>query len=250
MAEPAVTPTGTRRRFHPLAELTRARILEFVREPESMFWVFVFPVLLALALGIAFRTQPVEKFRVAVETGSAGASRLLELLRAAPGLDVAALDAAEAGRALRTGRVDLVIVPGAGPAPGDTPSWTFRFDPTRGESRNARLAADDALQRALGRRDPAVAGEEPVVQPGARYIDFLIPGLVGLNLMGSGLWGIGFTVVQLRTQKLLKLFAATPMRRPHFLLSFILSRLLMLVGELAALIGFGWLLFDVRVHGS
>ncbi len=250
MAEPSIAPAGARRRFHPLVELTRARILEFVREPESMFWVFVFPVLLALALGIAFRTQPAETFRVAVETDPAGAARLLELLREAPGLAVTPLDAAEAGRALRTGRVDLVIVPAGAATPDGAPQWTFRYDPTRSESRNARLAADDALQRALGRRDIAAAGEERVVQPGARYIDFLIPGLVGLNLMGSGLWGIGFTVVQLRTQKLLKLFAATPMRRPHFLLSFILSRLLMLVGEVGALIGFGWLLFDVRVHGS
>jgi ABC-type multidrug transport system permease subunit len=249
MAEPAVPPTGPRRRPHPLVELTRARLLEFLREPEAVFWVFVFPVLLALALGIAFRNQPVETFRVAVETGSPGAARLLALLREAPELAVAGMDAAQTGAALRTGRVDLVVVPGGDP--GDAaPVWTYRYDPTRSEGRNARRAADDALQRALGRRDVAAAGEEKVVQPGARYIDFLIPGLVGLNLMGSGLWGIGFTVVQLRTRKLLKLFAATPMRRSHFLVAFILSRLLMLVGELAALIGFGWLLFGVRVHGS
>src|SRR2546426_3553734 len=71
-----------------------------------------------------------------------------------------------------------------------------------------------------------------------------------MNLMGSGLWGVGFSVVQARTKKLLKRFMATPMRRSHYLLSFILSRLVFLFLEVAALVGFGWWVFHVGVRGS
>src|SRR5664280_526888 len=221
-------------RPHPLLELTRARLLEFVREPEAVFWVFVFPVLLALALGIAFRTRPPERLRAVVVRGTPGAARVAALLAGAPDLDVAVLDAAAAARALRTSRADVVV--DAGPDRQDAPlAVTYRYDLTRAEGRAARLAVDDALERALGRRDRLAAREEPVTAPGTRYIDFLIPGLVGLNLMGSGMWGLGFAVVQARTRKLLKRFAATPMRRSHYLLSFILSRLVGLVLEVAFL---------------
>jgi len=89
-----------------------------------------------------------------------------------------------------------------------------------------------------------------VTEPGSRYIDFLIPGLLGMNLMGSGLWGVGFAVVQARSKKLLKRLMATPMRRSDYLLSFILSRLVFLVVEIAALVGFGWVMFRVGIRGS
>jgi len=236
-------------RPHPLVELTRARLLEFLREPEAVFWVFVFPVLLAVALGIAFRTKPAERLRAAVVRTDPAAARLAMLLAGSPDLDLSLVTPAEAARALRTGKVDVVVEGSA--AGGDGPlAVTYRFDTTRPEGRAARLAVDDALQRALGRPDRLAARDERVAQPGNRYIDFLIPGLVGLNLMGSGMWGLGFAVVQARTRKLLKRFAATPMRRSHYLLSFMLSRLIGLVLEVAVVVGFGWLLFGVAVRGS
>ena len=98
--------------------------------------------------------------------------------------------------------------------------------------------------------DVTSVGEEKVTEPGARYVDFLVPGLIGMNLMGSGLWGLGFTVVMARARKLLKRFAATPMRRSHYLLSFMLSRLVFLVLEVAAVIIFATLAFGFTVRGS
>ncbi len=237
------------RRPHPLVELTRARLLEFVREPEAVFWVFVFPVLLAVALGVAFRTRPPERLRAAVVRTGAAAERLASLLAASPDLALSFVTLDEAARALRTGKADVVVEGSAATGDGAL-AVTYRFDTTRPEGRAARLAVDDALQRALGRPDRLTAREERVAQPGNRYIDFLIPGLVGLNLMGSGMWGLGFAVVQARTRKLLKRFAATPMRRSHYLLSFMLSRLVGLVLEVAVVVGFGWLLFGVAVRGS
>ena len=228
-------------RDHPLVQLALARMREFYREPEAIFWVFGFPIVLAFALGIAFRNRGPGELRVAVLRG-AGDSSVAAALAHASGLAPAVLDSGEARLELRTGRAALLV------APGDP--VVYRYDSTRTESRLARLQADEALQRARGRVDPARVQDQRVTEPGSRYIDFLIPGLLGMNLMGSGLWGVGFSVVQARTKKLLKRYMATPMRRSHYLASFILSRLVFLFAELAALVGFGWLVFNVGVRGS
>jgi ABC-type multidrug transport system permease subunit len=126
----------------------------------------------------------------------------------------------------------------------------YRYDSTRTESGLARLEVDEMVQRARGRKDLVAVRDDRAVAPGSRYIDFLIPGLLGMNLLGSGIWGVGFSVVQARQRKLLKRYMATPMRRSHYLLSFILSRLVFLIIEVVALVGFGWLLFGVAVRGS
>jgi ABC-type multidrug transport system permease subunit len=235
---------------HALVELTRTRVLEFLRIPEAVFWVFGFPVLMAVVLGLAFRAQPVVELPVAVTAGP-GAEPLARSLDASPRLSARVLPAAEAAQWLRVGKVDVVVTAGTaeGPAaPGREVS--YRYDPARAEGRMARLEVDAVLQRAAGRADPLAGRDVPVSEPGARYIDFLIPGLIGLNLMGSGIWGVGFAVVQMRTNKLLRRFAATPMRRGDFLLALMLSRLVFLVLEVALLVAFGWIAFDVAVHGS
>ncbi len=228
-------------RDHPLVQLTLARMREFYREPEAIFWVFGFPIVLAFALGIAFRNRGPGELRVGVLRG-VGDSALAATLARAPGLTAAVLDSDAARLQLRTGRVALIVVAGD--------PVVYRYDSTRSESRLARLEADDVVQRARGRADPARVADQRVTAPGSRYIDFLIPGLLGMNLMGSGLWGVGFSVVQARTKKLLKRFMATPMRRSHYLLSFILSRLVFLFLEVAALVSFGWWVFHVGVRGS
>ncbi|HYK83300.1 MAG TPA: ABC transporter permease [Gemmatimonadales bacterium] len=228
-------------RDHPLVQLTLARMREFYREPEAIFWVFGFPIVLAFALGVAFRNRGPGELRVAVVRG-AGDSALAAMLRTSPGLAPVVLDSAAARLELRTGRVALTVSPGE--------ALVYRYDSTRTESRLARLEVDEAVQRARGRTDAAAVRDERVTEPGSRYIDFLIPGLLGMNLMGSGLWGVGFSVVQARTKKLLKRFMATPMRRSHYLMSFVLSRLVFLFLEIAALVGFGWVMFRVGVRGS
>lgn len=236
---------------HPLIELTLTRIREFTREKEAVFWVFIFPVLLAFALGIAFRNAAPEKLRVAMEQTGSGEARkagdIASALSRSGAVQPAVMSSADAAMALRSGRVALVVRPSEDAA---AHAVTYRFDPTRPESQQARLVVDDALQRASGRADVVASTDERVQEPGARYIDFLIPGLIGLNLMGSGMWGLGFTVVQARGRKLLKRFAATPMRRSDYLLSFMASRLAFLTIEVVALVGFGWLVFGVTVRGS
>ena len=226
---------------HPLLELTLARLREFLREPEAVFWVVAFPILLALALGIAFRTSGDTPVHVGV-ADAPGASSLVQSLAGAGGFEVRLVEVGRADAALRDGEVELVVVPGSPPA--------YRFDPTRAESRLARLAVHEALQRASGRRDAWSPREERVTLAGSRYIDWLIPGLIGLNIMGTSLWSVGYAIVQSRTRKLLKRLAATPMGRDQYLLSHTLARLVFLILEVAPLLVFGWLVFGVPIRGS
>jgi len=224
---------------HPLVQLTLVRFREFIREPEALFWVFAFPILLAAGLGIAFRNRPADVLRVATVT-----SELTQALRQEKSLDVQQLDNSAAQDALRTGKVVLLALPGQG---GEV---MYRYDDTNPEGRTARMLADRAVQKAAGRTDPVSSSDILVREPGSRYIDFLIPGLLGMNLLGSAIWGMGFAIVDARRKKLLKRLIATPMPRAYYLLSFVLSRLLLLIAEVGVLLGFGVLVFHVPVRGS
>ena len=215
-------------RTDPLAQLTLVRFREFLREPEALFWVFVFPILLAAGLGLAFRNRPADVLKIAAVTPELARSLRQEKL-----LDVQQLSAAAAEEALRTGKVALL----AAPRPGG--AVVYRYDDTNPEGRTARMLADRAVQRAAGRADPVASSDRLMREPGSRYIDFLIPGLLGMNLMGSAIWGMGFAIVDARRKKLMKRLVATPMPRHYYLLSFVLSRLLLLVVEVGVLLGFG-----------
>ena len=233
-------------RPRPLWELTKARFLEFVRDPQALFWVFVFPVLLAVALGIAFRNQGPERTRVAL-TG-AGAAAVQPLVAGIEGTQAETMEPAAAAFRLKTGRVDLVLNADAPPAAGGT--VVYRYDPTRPGVAELRHRVDEAIQVAAGRRDAVRVEEVRTAERGGRYIDFLVPGLIGMNIMGSCMWGMGYAIVDARRRKLLKRFAVTPMNRAHFLLSFFLSRLVFLVLEVLVLVACGWLIFGVEVQGS
>jgi len=226
---------------HPLVELTLARVRELVREPEAVFWVFVFPILLAAILGLAFRSRPPDALPVAVVEGPAAEARL-QALQAESSLKPQRLAEADARAALVRGRVVLVV------SAGEPPAYTY--DPTQPESRAARMAVDAALQRAAGRADAFAPGAVEVTEPGARYVDFLVPGLLGMNLMGTGMWGVGFSLVVARNGKLLKRLVAAPARRSHLLAAQLLSRLIFLVPEAGALLLFAWALLHVPMRGS
>ncbi len=227
--------------YPPLVELTLSRLREFVREPEALFWVFVFPILMACALGVAFRSRGEEPIVVGVVDAD-GSQALTATLRQAPGVTVRTLGAEDLARALQRAEVQVIVEPGPPPI--------YHLDPTRAESRLARRAIDDVLQRAAGRTDAFTAREQPIAAIGSRYIDWLLPGLLGMNIMSTGLWGLGFSIVQARTRKLLKRLIASPMRRRDYLLAQMLGRLVFLGIEVGTLVAFGWLVFGVPMRGS
>jgi ABC-2 type transport system permease protein len=225
----------------PLKELFLMRMRELFRTPETIFWVYGFPILLAIGLGIAFRNHPQDKIYVDIEQHSA-AQQLKIKLDSLGDFVVEIRSHEECADRLRLGKTSIFLIPGA--------TYTYRYDPTRPESALARTRLDDALQRAAGRHDVVPTLESQVTEPGARYIDFLIPGLLGMNLMGGGMWGVGYVIVDMRVRKLLKRLVATPMRRSHLLLSIVGARLAFMFPELALLLATGLLLFDMRIHGN
>jgi ABC-type polysaccharide/polyol phosphate export permease len=226
---------------HPLVELTLARLREFVREPEALFWSFFFPIVMSVAMAIAFPAQGSQPVRVGVPPGAA-ADILRKTLASDPAVVVRDVPADEELGQLREGDVHVIVRPGHPP--------TYRFDPDRAESRIARLVVDDVLKRAAGRSDPWRAQEDAVVIPGSRYVDWLIPGIVALGIMNNSMWSIGFMTVQMRLRKLLKRLAASPMRKWEFLLAQLQARLLFLGPEVAVPLIFGAFAFGMPVRGS
>jgi ABC-type multidrug transport system permease subunit len=221
-----------------LYQLTMARFRLIWREPEAIFWIFIFPILLAMGLGIAFRNRPADVLQVAATT-----TQLTQALAADKGLTAATMDEATGTRALATGNILLLAIQ-------KPDGVAYRYDDTNPDARTARLVADRALQIAAGRRDAVHAQNQLVHETGSRYIDFVVPGLLGMNLMGSAIWGLGFAIVEARQKKLLKRLVASPMPRWQYLMSFLLSRLAMLVIEVAAFLGFARLAFGVPFRGS
>ncbi|APW62616.1 ABC transporter permease [Paludisphaera borealis] len=245
-------------RNSPFFQLYLARLREFVRQPARIFWVYGFPMLLAVVLGFAFQNRPPAPVQADLVAGPAAtaiekavadhnaraAAASASARGIAPIVELSVHPEAQALHRLKTGKTPIVINPD-----GET-SWTYQYDPTRPEAASARLAIDDVLQQAAGRTNPRATTDVLVTEPGSRYIDFLIPGLIGINAMGGGLWGVGFFLVNMRIGKLLKCFVATPMPRRDFLGAILASRLTFLIPDLAVLLLLGVFAYRMPIHGS
>jgi ABC-2 type transport system permease protein len=263
-AETSTPTSGTG--YWPIWELTISRMRVFYREPAAVFWVYGFPLVMAMSLGTAFRENPTEEIRVdVVESQSrdrrsqstdepAGAvsahnpkskiQNLKSLLASDSRFHINSNPAESWRKRLQAGKTDVVIE--VDPATGALQLWD---EPHRTESRLARHAIEAALLRSENPAAPQLE-EKHLDQAGSRYIDFLLPGLIGLNLMGGGMWGVGFVIVDMRVRKLLKRFLATPMRRSDFLLAVMFSRLFFTITDIIILLVFGYLMFQVRCYGS
>jgi ABC-2 type transport system permease protein len=230
-----------------LGQLILARLRELYREPEALFWVYGFPIMMTVALGIAFRESPDPQYRVDVTgPGAEAVAKALGTEKTSKNEDrylVKPVEADVARNRLRTGKTDLVVT-------ASSQMYDYEFVPTRPESKLARDEVNDLLQRGKGRRDPVTNRSAEMTERGGRYIDFLVPGLLGMGLMGGGLWGLGFVTVDMRIRKLLKRFLATPMRKSDFLASLMISRLMFMVPEVLLLLVFARVAFKVTIAGS
>jgi ABC-type multidrug transport system permease subunit len=216
--------------------MVRFRLI--LREPEAIFWIFLFPILLAVGLGIAFRNRPPDVLPVAATT-----AQLTRALASDKGLTATTMDEAAGTHALATGKILILAI--------QRPDGVaYKFDNTNPDARTARMLADRAIQAAAGQREATRTQNDLVHEKGSRYIDFVVPGLLGMNLMGSAMWSLGFAIVEARQKKLLKRMVASPMPRWQYLASFLLSRLAMLVIEVVVFLGFSALVFGVPFRGS
>lgn len=268
---PDAKTTTRPKRSSPIWQLILTRLREFYREPAAVFWVYCFPLLMTFTLGLAFRAEPTVSYIVTVvESEKATAiQRQLKEDKQKRFIKTEVLDYDEARILLRTGKTELVIIPDDVVVPNVNSeedasdgrlrendsdnaksSVTYWYDPRNQKSDLARKGVDDYLQRKAGRDDAFVPSDKIMDEPGGRYIDFLIPGLICMNLMGSGLWGVGFAIVDMRIRGLLKRFIATPMRRRDFMLAAMVSRLFFLIPELLLLVLFARYIFDVQIFGN
>jgi hypothetical protein len=230
-------------RWQAFLQLVVTRFREFYREPEALFWTYGFPALLAVGLGIAFSSAEPEPPKVDVQ-GAPNESKAIDLAQYLKdkGLPAEVHNARDCQDRLSSGKSALIVVP--------TPKGAnYQYDPARSDSVMALHWVDALLVRKHA-PDAWPAEAHRVDRPGSRYIDFLLPGLMGLNLMGGGMWGVGFVLVDMRTRKLLKRLLATPMRREDFLLAILTARMVFLVPDMIFLILVGRLGFGVPVNGN
>lgn len=229
--------------LRPIGQLILCTIKTYLREPEAIFWTYGFPLLMIVCLGVAFDSSAPQKILVDVvsEKGGAAIASALE-----SGAEFKVHSGPEDEVLLRLRRNKTLVVV----SEGMDGNLEYRFDPTNPEARTARGVVDDALQRAAGRADARTVKDETVTAPGARYVDFLVPGLIGMNLMGGGMWGIGFSLVDMRLKKLLKRILGTPMKRPHFLLAMVGTRVLFFIPEAFVLLMAANLIFGVPIAGN
>lgn len=225
--------------------LTQARLREFIRRPEALFWVYFFPILMVIVLGVAFRNKPQEVMLVDV-LDNPYAEVVMHRLEQDASFKVKLIDEPTARTRLRTGKTLLLVTA----KNSDATQVEYLFDKARPGSELARDRVDRVLQVAGGRQDVVSSESKIFEEPGGRYVDFLVPGLLGMGLMGGGLWGVGFAIVDMRIRKLLKRFMATPMKRSHFLIAMMSSRLVFMWPQIIVLLAFSYFFFDVRIYGN
>ncbi len=231
-------------RWQPLMQLVGARIREFLREPEVIFWVYGFPLALAISLGYAFSSAKPPPPIVDVQD-SPDKKRAEELAARLsddawgdekPTVHVFSKEECESRAKKAESALYLIVKPD---------KIEYVYDPARAESVQARYWIEAILSRKQPGND--AKNDIQMTDPGRRYIDFLVPGLIGANIMGGGLFGVGFVLVDMRVRKLFKRLLATPMRHSDFLLSLMISRLIFLIPEMATLLVLGKLVYDVPI---
>ncbi len=232
-------------RLRVLKQIALTSFREFIRTPEAVFWTYGFPVIMAMVLGLAFSSDEQVPLPVVVVRAE-GQTELVQPLTARLSdnkrLSVTELPRDEAELGFKHGKF-VVMLEGPVSAP------KMSFDRMRPDAELTRMHVEHTLLH-RGGDGREVITTSSVEIAGSRYIDFLIPGLIGLNLLGAGMWGVGFNVVRMRDRKMLRRLMVTPMRKVEFLFAFMLSRLVLVIPDAALIVLFGALAFDVPVLGS
>jgi len=227
-----------------LLQQIKVRWLEFKREPSALGWVVCMPIFWMVILGYAFSNPKPEVYGVGVIDGSkVGDTEVAETLQKSAQIKLRHGNDADLETRFRRGEIALVVSATDG-------SLKFELDPTNPEASRARFFVDDLLQRSQGRVDTITSTSENRTVRGGRYVDFLIPGLLGLSVMSTGLFGVGMSIVSNRKENLLKRYLATPMRPGTYLLSHVFGRFISLAIEFVAIIGSGFLIFGFGIEGS
>lgn len=253
--------------YNQFWQLTRAHLMEIVREPGVLFWGIVFPIFMSLGLGIAFMQKQDTTRKVAM---IAGDQKMLadSVLKSYATIDTKSRSDSVAYTlvlkndqlgsttylfyrmswnmaevALKQGKINFIIDEEKG-------KTVFRFDPLNPDAQLVYLKLEPVFG---GGKSVAVENTEsirPLTVTGTRYIDFLIPGLLAMGIMMSTMWGLSYGIIEKRSKKLLRRMVATSMNKSYFLISFMLVRMLMNFVEAVLLIIFASLAFHITIQGS
>ncbi|MDR1556890.1 MAG: ABC transporter permease [Tannerellaceae bacterium] len=247
-----------------LYRLSVAQFLETIREPEVLFWGMIFPVLISIGLGLAFTQKSELKFQVLVVEEQPTELDSLLRIYAQPilrngqeahvwkvtdqvlgntGFTFVHSDWRSAIVALKRGEADMIVSDSLGKV-------AYHFDPHNSQAQLVYLKLSSLIQSPVSVMDTGQSPVEPLTLKGVRYIDFLVPGLISFGIMSSIMWGISYTIIERRSQKLLRRMVATPMKKSNFLIALMFVRILMNVVEALILFFFAWLLFDIHIQGN
>lgn len=224
----------------------KARNWEFFRDRASFGWNFLFPFLLVAGFGILFGGREHIAYKIGVFPANPGTptieslalpeafkqTRFLQFVGFASGN--------EAVEKLRHHKVDLVIRSGP-------PPYQYWINDTSHKG----YLAEKIFQASLGgmtRSD--LLRREQINSAEIRYIDWLFPGILAMNMMFSALWGVGYIVVRYRKNGALRRLKATPLTAFEYLSAQMLSRLFLLMFTLLV-VWFGCdLIFQFHVEGE
>jgi ABC-2 type transport system permease protein len=256
-----------------LFQLILAHIKEIIREPGVLFWGILFPILMSVGLGLAFAKKADSVRKIAyVVTGEKGKNNsdtmIMSYLLKASDKTVdpdnrskvfritlqdeklgkttflmQQMDWQSAIVELKRGSINLILTEENG-------QLEYHFDPVNPDAQLSHLL----LSRILSRKEIIGQKNDEFIKPltlqGTRYIDFLIPGLIGMGIMMSSLWGLSYGIIEKRSKKLLRRMIATPMKRSNLLISLITVRTAMNFIEGLLLFIFTYYAFNIRIQGS
>ncbi|MFO7781666.1 MAG: ABC transporter permease, partial [Spirochaetia bacterium] len=211
----------------------KARTMEFVRDRGTFLWNVLFPVVLVFGFAFAFSGQNTTAFKVGVlgqPTGDLSFMEIeeIEFVRYGPGAETVgerAVDTDAAVERLRRHELDMVI-------DFTEKAYYINEEATTGPLLRRLFEADvssDADGQAAGGDAPAAFTRQAVSGEPIRYVDWLVPGVIGMNMMFSCLFGIGFVIVRYRKNGVLKRFKATPVSALNFVTAQAASRLVIVV---------------------
>jgi ABC-type multidrug transport system permease subunit len=220
---------------NPFINLFIIQLRRFYREPEVIFWVIFFPIVMSWILGVAFSGKTVKTATIAVVNGSSQ----IDLTKLTPSFRILNVTEVKAETMLKRGSISLYIKI-------EDNSIVYYFDKNNSEAYLAYLT----IEKLINSVNTGAANIVNLTGKGSRYIDFLIPGLISLGIMNSCIWGLGWGLVELRIRKLIRRMAATPMKKSHFIASHYLSRLIPTSTEAIILYIFAHFYFNFELSGS
>jgi len=217
-----------------------ARNLEFLRDRSSWAWNIIFPILLIIALAFVFGDENRPVYKVAVFPAQNDAHAFLQL-RHIQFVDVADLDEAIS----RVGRhqYDLLLDADSGRY------WVNATSPKGYFVELALLSAGSTQGSAPG-ADGIDYSRQSVTGRAVRYVDWVVPGVLGMNIMFSCLFGVGYVIVRYRKSGVLKRLKATPLRPVEFLAAQVVSRLWLVMAITVVVFGGSHWLLNFTMNGS